>query len=125
MSEEYFWRLELDDGSTVQQFDADGAEVPFGSVDLTRVRRASWVPIRPLTGRKTHTVILEPGQTPILRRRHRVIGDRDTVIMYILGARDEEGVLGESHINPTAAETTGGVLRYTRDLPFQSFARLI
>ena len=110
----YTWRLTLDDGSVVSQYDEMGEEVLFGSVDLTRVREASWVPIRHLTGRKTHTVELDPGQTPILRRRHRVTGNRDTVIMYILGARDEEGVLGESHINPTAAETIGGVLHYTR-----------
>ena len=111
----YTWRLTLDDGSIVEQYDEMGEEVLFGSVDLTRVRSASWVPIRHLTGeKKTHTLRLDPGQTPILRRRHRVIGDRDTVISYILGARDEEGVLGESHINPEAAETIGGVLHYTR-----------
>lgn len=115
-SEEYFWRLELDDCSTVQQYDADGAEIPFGSVDLTRVRRASWVPIRHLKGEvaksATFTVLLEFGQTPIVRRRHRVKGDQDTVTEYLLGVRDEEGdcVL---HIDP-AESGAGVVMRSTR-----------
>lgn len=120
----YTWRLTLDDGSVIEQYDELGEEVLFGSVDLTRVRSASWVPIRHLKGEVADsatyfTVLVGPGQTPILRRRHRVIGDRDTVIMYILGVRDEEGVLGEHHIDPEPAPAVlrGGVLRYERPGP--------
>jgi hypothetical protein len=87
---DYTWRLELDDGSVVEQYDELGEEVLFGSVDLTRVREASWVPTSRLIGEATFTVLVEPGQTPILFRRHRVKGDSDTVVMYGLGVREGE-----------------------------------
>ena len=90
----YTWRLTLDDGSVVEQYDEMGEEVLFGSVDLTRVREASWVPTSVLVGdvaeSATFTVRVEPGQTPILARRHRVKGDSDTVVMYLLGVREGE-----------------------------------
>ena len=138
---EYFWRVELEDGSTLQQFDADGEEILFSSVDLTRVRVAAWVPIRHLTGEETvggrrrrdvesdlgysveglvdapgWSVRVEPGQEPILRRRHEVKGDQDTLTGYVIGVRDEEGVLGEHYINPDppAGHPSSGTLVYER-----------
>jgi hypothetical protein len=107
---EYTWRLELDDGSVVEQYDEMGVEVLFSSVDLARVRKASWVPTSRLIGEgvldrpsvtkpftssvcesaQVFTVLVEPGQTPILFRRHRVKGDSDTVVMYGLGVREGE-----------------------------------
>jgi hypothetical protein len=100
---DYTWRLTLDDDSVVEQYDDLGEEVLFGSVDLTRVREASWVPVvldrpsvaKPFTSSvcesaQAFTVLVEPGQTPILFRRHRVKGDSDTVVMYGLGVREGE-----------------------------------
>jgi hypothetical protein len=105
---DYTWHLTLDDGSVVEQYDDLGEEVLFDSVDLTRVRKASWVPTSCLRGElaqdrkltsglampvlsgQAFTVLVEPGQTPILFRRHRVKGDSDTVVMYGLGVREGE-----------------------------------
>lgn len=91
---QYTWRLTLDDGSVVEQYDEMGEEVLFGSVDLARVREASWVPTSALKGdvadSATFSTTVEPGQTPILARRHRVKGDSDTVVSYLLGVREGE-----------------------------------
>ena len=90
---EYLWRLTLDDGSVVEQYDQAGDEVLFGSVDLSRVREASWVPKRCLIGgfansATSFTVALEPGQVPIVLRRHQVNAQGDRVIFYLLGYRE-------------------------------------
>lgn len=121
---DYTWHLTLDDGSVVEQYDDLGEEVLFDSVDLARVRKASWVPTSCLRGEvvldrpsvakpftssvcesaqsatcacavshavsHATSVLVEPGQTPILFRRHRVKGDSDTVVMYGLGVREGE-----------------------------------
>lgn len=86
---EYVWRVKLDDGSEVHQYDSEGDEILYGSIDPARIREASWLPRG--DGVPEYTVVVEEAQSLILLRRHQVQpGQGDRIAFYLLGWREGE-----------------------------------
>ena len=136
---EYYWRLELDNGKVVDQFDSDGNDVCLGdhckllqkspvdpyaeNIVVTGVKRVGWIPAH--DGWKAFMVSMEKGDEGLVlyRKNYLAAGTSGGAYrVYVIGRRYPSASLSEEmvwHICPPkgdAASFPGGVTQSTDPL---------
>ena len=96
--EDFIWIVETDDGKIYPQFDENGSEVGFGTIDPIHIRKITlrqvlYSDMGNILGAMKITKIFNGETTPVLVRRHRfkINGEQDSTV-FVLGD-DSSGYL--------------------------------
>jgi len=133
---EYYWRLELDNGKIVDQFDSDGNDVCLGdycellqkspvdpyaeNIVVTGVKRVGWVPIH--DGWKAFMISVEEGDEGLIlyRKNYMSTGPEGTYRVFVIGRRYPTASLSEEMVwyicPPMVGGVQGGVTQSTDPL---------